>query len=156
MAIKSQDATAGLAFVGAGLYCAVVGIPRVTPVADVFRAVGFGWVEPAGDLFGGLILLALLVVAAYRLVEAYSLGWPIFKQHDVESLKTALFRLVLYGSLGLVGVGLYGQKLRYVDPGRDLLEVVIAAAFAGVGAGILVLVDEVVSAIWVIVKGRVS
>ena len=123
-------------------------------LAVLYRNLGFSWTYPAGERFSTLFTISLFVASIYLLALNTSNGWPRFKSHDRSTLLQSARRLLGYGCLLLIAVGLFGGKLKSVSFFFDKFEFVYVAAVALIFAGILGLIDDFLGALFATSKSK--
>ena len=146
------------ALAGYGLLCSIFVyfdlMESLNWLAIIYRNLGVSWTYPAGERFSTLFTISLFVAFIYLIALGASSGWPRFKSHDKSTLLQSALRLLGYGCLLLVAVGLFGGKLKSVSFSVDKFEFVYVAAIALIFAGILGLIDDFLGALFVTFKNK--
>lgn len=146
------------ALVGYGLLCWIFVyfdlMESLNWLAVIYRNLGVSWTYPAGERFSTLLTISLLVAFIYLVALSVSEGWPRFKSHDKSTLLQSALRLLGYGCLLLLAVGLFGGKLKSVSFSVDRFEFVYAAVVALIFAGIFGLIDDFLGALFAAFKSK--
>lgn len=123
-------------------------------LADLYRRAGFSWRKDVGESFSSLITVAFFSGALYLAFKAMAGNWPLFKSHDGSTLRRTFLRFFGYGGLLFIGVGLYGNKLHSMNFFTDPVEFLLASIVALICSGILVLLDDLLGAIYTNLKHK--
>jgi hypothetical protein len=117
-------------------------------IAAVFRGIGFHWPAPAGEQFGTVLLLSFIFMAAYLFIKAKLQGWPEFQEHDEFTLRQSIVRLIAYGSLAFLGIGLFGSRLSEFSLADRPFDLAYVAIVALIFSGVLVPLNDLLGAIY--------
>lgn len=123
-------------------------------LSNLYAVTGLEWSGLGAYLVAAALFSSLILNSARRIIEGLILGWPRFMRHDKDSLIHALVLFFCYGALTYFASGYLGEK--YSSRPIDLINTILIALFAYIFGFIVNFVDEVISAIYSILrKGEV-
>lgn len=143
-----------------GVYFAACWLVRVLgydtsfpQISETYALAGIKWDPAAGSRLSTLLFLAFIMMATLQVADRWRIS-SRFHGHDAHSFVHAVARVVGYGVLTAIGVGLYGLKLR-PDTMMDPIQFSLDAAVALIAASWFVLVcDALEAAAALLLKAR--
>lgn len=119
-------------------------------LSSLYAINGFEWSGSGAYVVTSALASSFIFNCTRRTFEGVLLGWPRFKKHDSKSLVHAFALLGGYGLMTYFATGFLGEK--YSTRPIDFINIALVGVFTYLFGFLVNFVDEVISALYSIIR----